>query len=162
LHKQTGRLFLCARCQTQVLVCGPCDRGQRYCATGCADITRLNLQTRGWQALSAGSRRVPQTRISYAPVAPTPGCRSKDSDASQFPCHPRRCCTARQRIATGNPARFTTPITMQPYRLGVQRALRYRQYPQRRACTGLALPLFPVTVSGAGAPGLSAPQPVAA
>jgi hypothetical protein len=44
LHEQTGRLFLCARCQAQVLVCGPCDRGQRYCATGCADITRLNLQ----------------------------------------------------------------------------------------------------------------------
>jgi len=44
MHEQTGRLFLCARCQTQVLVCSQCDRGQRYCATGCADITRLSLQ----------------------------------------------------------------------------------------------------------------------
>ena len=44
MHEQTGRLFLCARCQAQVLVCSQCDRGQRYCAAGCADITRLSLQ----------------------------------------------------------------------------------------------------------------------
>ena len=44
MHEQTGRLFLCARCQAQVLVCSQCDRGQRYCTAGCADITRLNLQ----------------------------------------------------------------------------------------------------------------------
>ena len=44
MHEQTGRFFLCARCQAQVLVCSQCDRGQRYCAAGCADITRLNLQ----------------------------------------------------------------------------------------------------------------------
>ena len=44
MHDQTGRLFLCARCQAQVLVCSQCDRGQRYCARGCADITRLSRQ----------------------------------------------------------------------------------------------------------------------
>lgn len=44
MRVQTGRLFLCARCQAQVLVCSQCDRGQRYCAAGCADITRLSLQ----------------------------------------------------------------------------------------------------------------------
>ena len=44
MHEQTGRLFLCARCQAQVLVCSQCDRGQRYCASDCADITRLNRQ----------------------------------------------------------------------------------------------------------------------
>ena len=44
MHEQTGRLFQCARCQAQVLVCSRCDRGQRYCAAGCADITRLNRQ----------------------------------------------------------------------------------------------------------------------
>ncbi|MDD2808971.1 hypothetical protein [Rhodoferax sp.] len=51
---------------------------------------------------------------------------------------------------------------MQPYSLGVHCALRHRQYPHRHAGTGLALPLVPVTVSGAGAPGLSAPQPLVA
>ena len=44
MHDQTGRLFLCARCQAQVLVCSPCDRGQRYCANGCANITRRTRQ----------------------------------------------------------------------------------------------------------------------
>ena len=41
MHDQTGRLFLSARCQAQVLVCSQCDRGQRYCANGCSAITRL-------------------------------------------------------------------------------------------------------------------------
>jgi hypothetical protein len=36
----TGRLFLCARCQAQVLVCSRCDRGQIYCAQGCAQTAR--------------------------------------------------------------------------------------------------------------------------
>lgn len=49
MHEQTGRLFLCARCQAQVLVCSPCDRGQRYCASGCADITRSNRQREAGQ-----------------------------------------------------------------------------------------------------------------
>lgn len=44
MHDQTGRLFLCARCQAQVLVCSHCDRGQRYCANGCANITRRSRQ----------------------------------------------------------------------------------------------------------------------
>lgn len=44
MHDQTGRLFLCARCQAQVLVCSQCDRGQRYCAKGCANITRRSRQ----------------------------------------------------------------------------------------------------------------------
>ena len=44
LHEQTGRLFLCARCQAQVLVCSQCDRGHRYCANGCVNITRRSRQ----------------------------------------------------------------------------------------------------------------------
>lgn len=36
----TSRLFLCARCRKQVIICRRCDRGQIYCADGCADIAR--------------------------------------------------------------------------------------------------------------------------
>ena len=36
----TGRLFLCHRCRTQVVVCSRCDRGQIYCAAGCAQAAR--------------------------------------------------------------------------------------------------------------------------
>ena len=44
MDDQTARLFLCARCRIQVLVCRQCDRGQRYCADGCAATTRQELQ----------------------------------------------------------------------------------------------------------------------
>ncbi|MDS4055720.1 hypothetical protein, partial [Accumulibacter sp.] len=36
----TGRLFLCHGCRTQVVVCRRCDRGQIYCAAGCAQAAR--------------------------------------------------------------------------------------------------------------------------
>ncbi len=36
----TGRMFLCDRCRVQVVVCSPCDRGQRYCTGGCAKEAR--------------------------------------------------------------------------------------------------------------------------
>ena len=36
----TCRLFLCARCRKQVLICRRCDRGQIYCADGCAKFAR--------------------------------------------------------------------------------------------------------------------------
>ena len=54
---QTARLFLCACCRIQVLVCSPCDRGQRYCADGCAATTRQALQrdsARRYQSGRAG------------------------------------------------------------------------------------------------------------
>lgn len=35
-----GRHYLCARCRTAVLICSRCDRGQRYCAGGCAKLAR--------------------------------------------------------------------------------------------------------------------------
>ena len=44
MANQTARLFLCACCRIQVLVCSQCDRGQRYCADGCAAATRRALQ----------------------------------------------------------------------------------------------------------------------
>ena len=44
MDDQSARLFLCACCRVQVLVCRQCDRGQRYCANGCAAATRQALQ----------------------------------------------------------------------------------------------------------------------
>lgn len=35
-----ARLFLCARCRTQVLLCSHCDRGQRYCSAACSRQAR--------------------------------------------------------------------------------------------------------------------------
>ena len=39
-----ARMFLCACCRAQVVVCSHCDRGQRYCAGGCSGRTRQRLQ----------------------------------------------------------------------------------------------------------------------
>ena len=36
----SARMFQCARCHCQVIVCRHCDRGNVYCANGCADLAR--------------------------------------------------------------------------------------------------------------------------
>ena len=35
-----ARLFLCARCRRQVLICSRCDRGQHYCGARCSGLAR--------------------------------------------------------------------------------------------------------------------------
>ena len=39
-----ARLFVCARCRVQVLVCSHCDRGQIYCAGACAQEARQHAR----------------------------------------------------------------------------------------------------------------------
>jgi hypothetical protein len=39
-----GRLLVCVRCRAQVLICSCCDRGQIYCAGGCARDARRQAQ----------------------------------------------------------------------------------------------------------------------
>ena len=34
------RLYNCARCHHQVIICSPCDRGNIYCAGPCAQAAR--------------------------------------------------------------------------------------------------------------------------
>ncbi len=36
----SGRLFVCARCRAQVIVCRRCDRGQIYCDGDCSRASR--------------------------------------------------------------------------------------------------------------------------
>ena len=50
-----GRLFHCARCRCQVVVCSRCDRGQIYCGRGCAGQGRR-------QTLRKAGQRYQQTR----------------------------------------------------------------------------------------------------
>ena len=35
-----NRLFNCARCQAQVIICHHCDRGQLYCGAECSSLAR--------------------------------------------------------------------------------------------------------------------------
>ena len=41
---EPARRFLCARCRAPALVCSHCDRGQIYCASGCAAAVRQQSQ----------------------------------------------------------------------------------------------------------------------
>jgi hypothetical protein len=36
----SARMFVCARCREQVLICSDCDRGQRYCTRLCSNLAR--------------------------------------------------------------------------------------------------------------------------
>lgn len=54
-REATCRLFLCARCRKQVIICRYCDRGQSYCADGCAKIARSH-------SLREAGRRYQQSR----------------------------------------------------------------------------------------------------
>jgi len=38
--QNTGRLYSCQRCRTQVIICSRCDHGQRYCGSACAQNAR--------------------------------------------------------------------------------------------------------------------------
>ena len=49
MRDQAGRMFLCARCRAQVVICSHCDRGQRYCAEGCAQLVRKSRQREAGQ-----------------------------------------------------------------------------------------------------------------
>lgn len=40
----SARLYVCARCRIQVLICRRCDRGQIYCTGGCAQEARSRAQ----------------------------------------------------------------------------------------------------------------------
>jgi len=41
---ETARFFVCGRCRAQSVVCRRCDRGQIYCAGGCAGQARREAQ----------------------------------------------------------------------------------------------------------------------
>ena len=109
-----GRVFTCARCQGEVLVCIGCDRGRRYCGSKCSGQARrqaLHANGQRYQSSPAGrlaharrSRRYRQRRRererlarqqSLPPSAPSPSptptptptpANSDASVGSQGPC----------------------------------------------------------------------------
>ena len=51
-----ARRYLCACCRTPVLICSYCDRGQRYCALGCAAQARLHCMQAAGERFQASRR----------------------------------------------------------------------------------------------------------
>jgi hypothetical protein len=56
LVEGAARLFLCARCRVQVVICSCCDRGQIYCADGCAQEARHQAQRAAGRRYQASRR----------------------------------------------------------------------------------------------------------
>ena len=53
----SSRLYHCIRCHAQVVICRRCDRGQRYCTTGCSKEARdlsCKRASKKYQATRAG------------------------------------------------------------------------------------------------------------
>ncbi len=62
--EQHARLYLCARCRVQVVLCSRCDRGNRYCGRPCgrqarAEARRQTAQRyqRSWRGRIAHAQR---------------------------------------------------------------------------------------------------------
>jgi len=108
----SGRLFLCAGCRRQVIVCSCCDRGQVYCTGACAkQARRRTVQQAGrrYQASHRG-RRMHAARMSHWRArqqkvthhgSPTPG--SSDLVA------PAAMTATRAAVAPADPARLPGP-----------------------------------------------------
>ena len=108
MHEQTGRLFLCARCQAQVLVCRQCDRGQRYCAAECAEITRLNRQR------EAGKRYQQSRAGRHKHAARTRQWRKRRAAAAKIVTHHSSQATPADAVLPGNESSPAIPPDSQP------------------------------------------------
>jgi len=53
--ESTGRMFLCAACRAQVVLCRRCDRGQVYCSNACSSQARR-------ESVRAAGRRYQDSR----------------------------------------------------------------------------------------------------
>ena len=53
--ERSARLYNCARCHHQVMICSHCDRGNIYCSKSCAEQTRN-------RSLRAAGKRYQSTR----------------------------------------------------------------------------------------------------
>ena len=60
--QNTARLFNCARCHRQVVICRRCDRGNIYCGSGCSYRARRESQ----RAAARRYQRSRRGRIAHA------------------------------------------------------------------------------------------------
>jgi hypothetical protein len=81
-----ARLYVCVRCRTQVLICRCCDRGQIYCASGCAREVRSDAQRAAGRRYQASRRG----RLTHAARARRWRARRKNVTHQGSPAQPAR------------------------------------------------------------------------
>ena len=66
--RRTFRLFSCARCRKQVLICSACDRGNIYCSLTCSNLSRqesVRQASRRYQQSPLGARNHARRQTAY-------------------------------------------------------------------------------------------------
>jgi len=92
------RLFLCARCRAQVLICSCCDRGQIYCAGSCAHEARHHAQRAAGRRYQASRRG----RVNHAARAGRYRARQKNVTHQGSPPPPRDDLVSKDAAATAS------------------------------------------------------------
>ena len=121
-----ARRFVCARCRTPVLVCSHCDRGQIYCAAGCAATARRQSQREAGQRYqdslpgrfkhAARSRCWRQRKAALA-ISPMPPATSVAPRATQSVTHqgsPTAASDAVLTVSSSMPAAAAAPAPAAP------------------------------------------------
>lgn len=140
-----GRHYLCARCRTAVLICSPCDHGQRYCAGDCAQQARtLSLKAAGqrYQASLRGRHthaarqrryRTRQTKVTHQgspPLVPDDLLSAIPTlcveIASPLPWHCRFCGRLQAQFVRHG---FLRRRIRRPLRLSDRKELHHDHYP---------------------------------
>jgi hypothetical protein len=122
---QPARLFLCARCHCQVLVCSRCDRGQRYCASGCSAVTRQARQREAGQRYQQGragrfhhaarTRRWRQRRAIQAKIVTHHGSQAVSGDAVLPDIDTQRAIAAAPMPCPATPTTTATATLSKPH-----------------------------------------------
>jgi hypothetical protein len=120
---RVARLFLCARCRDQVLLCSHCDRGQQYCSRTCSSVSRRERRrqtaqryqnSRGGQLKHAARtacwrqkrRSLRQASVGDIDKVTHQGCPAASADASLLACETPSAC---ELIIVAGSAKDTVP-----------------------------------------------------
>jgi len=102
----SARLFLCACCRVQVLICSCCDRGQIYCAQGCAKERRRSAQRAAGQRYQSSHRG----RLKHAARARRYRAQQKNVTHQGSPTHPADDGIAESSAIPPASCRFARPV----------------------------------------------------
>lgn len=146
-----ARLFLCARCRDQVLLCSHCDRGQQYCSRACSSVSRRERRrqtaqryqsSRGGQlkhAARSACWRERRRSLRHASVGDInkvthQGCLVAPPDASLLACDTPSTCEAYEPTIVADSANDTVPASdgTVPFTVLVCRRCTHRLLPHVR------------------------------
>lgn len=124
---RAARLFLCARCRDQVLLCSHCDRGQQYCSRSCSSVSRRERRrqtaqryqsSRGGQLKHAARtacwrqrRRSLRQAIGDINKVTHQGCSVAPADASLPACDTPSPCEVHETTVHTDSANDTKPAS---------------------------------------------------